>query len=149
MGKQLKKIAKYSMTAVLATSALVPSAVAFAADEKPVAKDVTHIVVENESGLVKLNLEDYGTALALGIMKDTDVKYVVADNGEIFSLEDYGTALALSDNAKEKALEVLAKDSLQQDVKVKEGTISEDGKAVTDETPEEKVNETFFYNLAA
>lgn len=148
MGKQLKKIAKYSMAAALASSALVPSAVALAADEKP-ATEVVNIVVKNEQGLVKLNLMQYNTMLALGKMKDTDIQYVVADNGEVYSLKDYNTILALTGNSSSAFEKLKEENAGKPDLEIKEGSITEDGKAVTDETPEEKVNETFFYNLAA
>lgn len=149
MGKQLKKIAKYSMAAALATSALVPSAVAFAADEKAVAKDISYVVVKNEQGLIKLNLSEYSSALAFDEIKDTDIQYIVADNGDIFTLAAYAAELAFA-NSPEEALKSLTDQNAAQDVAVKDGSISEDGKAVAeDETPEEKVNETFFYNLAA
>lgn len=149
MGKQLKKIAKYSMAAALASSALVPSAVALAADEKEVATDISFVVVKNEQGLIKLDLEAYNAALAFDEIKDTDVQYVVADNGDIFTLDAYNAELAFADSPAE-ALKTLTENNAAKDIVVKDGKISEDGKAVAeDETPEEKVNETFFYNLAA
>lgn len=149
MGKQLKKIAKYSMATALATSALVPSAVAFAADEKVVATDITKVVVENEKGqLVELDLEQYSRAALMGAMKDTDIKYVVANNDEVYDLEQYSRALLMNAGNKEVALELIKEDAIK-DAPILKGEISEDGKAVADETPEEKVNETFFYNLAA
>ncbi|WP_108307357.1 hypothetical protein [Metalysinibacillus jejuensis] len=151
MGKQLKKIAKYSMAAALATSALVPSAVALAADEKAVAKDITKVVVKNANDvLVELDIQNYGAALLFDTIVDTDIKYIVADNGDVYDLQDYGQALLFNDT-KEGALESLKDKAVDVNtLDIKEGTISEDGKAVpNDETPEEKVNETFFYNLAA
>lgn len=137
------------MAAVLASSALVPTMVAQAADTSVVS--VSEVVFEYQGQLLQLPLVEYLDAESLGDLDGTQsVKYIKDNKGNVYNLVDYLDAYALNNNSAEEAFKELQADkkevTLEQEIA--DGKIV-DGKVVADETPEEKVNETFFYNLAA
>lgn len=137
------------MAAVLASSALVPTMVAQAADTQAV--NVKEVVFEYQGKLLQLPLVEYLDAESLGELDGTQaVKYIKDNKGNAYNLIDYLDAYALNDNNVEAAFKELEteKKEVTLDQEVTDGKIV-DGKVVGDETPEEKVNETFFYNLAA
>lgn len=147
MVKPYKVLSKASMAAVIAASAIVPAATASAAD---VQKEVEYVVFEKDGQLLKLTLDDYAVAYTLGkINKTEQVKYVQDTKGTVYLLDDYAVAYTLTNKDVDKAFDRLAKENKEVKVdNVADGKIV-DGKVVGDETSEEKVNETFFYNLAA
>ena len=145
--KPYKLYSKASMAAILATAAIVPAATASA---EAVQTDVAKVVFEQDGKTLSLPVKEYNKAKALGTLDGTqEVKYVTDTKGNSYLASDYKKAFALNGKDKAEALNKLAADNKQQDLpNITEGKIV-DGKVVSDETPEEKVNETFFYNLAA
>ena len=134
-----------SLAAVFAASAIVPVASAEAAQ----ALDIEKVVFTQDGNLVTLTYEDYLEALEAGVLK-SELTHVQATDGKVYSYENYVEALEVSKNDPAAALGLLNKSGDEiKNPKLSEGQVDKDGNVVADETPEEKVNETFFYNLAA
>lgn len=148
MTKKFNKATKASLATLLATSAIVPVA---SANTEAVANDIVSVVFEYEPGkFAKYSLDEYGFNLSIGAIKNTNISHVIDNGGNIYTLDDYGFSLGLANGDKTAAFESLKKENVAVDIKPTEGSIDENGNVVgKDETPEENVNETFFYNLAA
>ncbi|CEA01895.1 hypothetical protein BN1050_01061 [Metalysinibacillus saudimassiliensis] len=149
MAKKIKKFGATTLAAVLASSALVPAALA--AD--PVQQQqVDEVVIVKDGKNITVTLDKYEAALRAEIFTGSEVKYVVSGE-KIYKLTDYETALRSSDNnTPEEAIALLSKNDdkyAQKNLQTVEGEIKNGELVAKDETPEEKVNETFFYNLAA
>lgn len=144
--KPFNTLSKSAFAAVIASSALVPVAAQAAEATQP----IEGVVVKTADGqFASLSFEKYQEALAVGILSAKDITHVVGNDNKNYTMEKYQEALAITGNltaAMEKLEEVNAED---KDSKVLEGEIKDGKVVVADETPEEKVNETFFYNLAA
>ena len=140
-------LTKGTMAAVIAASAVVPVA-AQAAEAEQSIKDVA---LKTEDGkIAKLSLEVYKKALAGKAIKTEDVTHVIANNGKAYPMEAYKKALAGAKGDTNLALETLEKkEANDTTTSIFEGEIKNGKLVAKDGTSEEKVNETFFYNLAA
>ena len=143
MKKSVKKISTTGLAAAFVVSAIVPVAAA----ETP-ATAVQQVIVEVEGKLVQITMSEYIELFMGG--KEPTVKYITLNNGETFSKEQYVEAFMGSDMDNDVALTVLADDEepATPNAPVAEGSVK-DGEIVIGDTPEENLNETFFYNLAA
>lgn len=148
MTKQGKKVTALSAAAVLAASAIVPVASAAPAAPAAEAATISHVVFTTESGqLASLPMDKYNAALSAGAITAKPTHVQLSD-GKAYTMEQYNGALSASAGSVEEATKLLAEKAKPTTAEVTEGKVS-NGNVVTDETPEEKVNETFFYNLAA
>ena len=144
MKKPLNVLSKSAMAAVLASSALVP--VAVQAAEAPVSVD--KILVEKDGKIFELSYDVFNELTGEG--HEFKIVNVVVNN-KTFKVEDFNEAFGESETLAE-ATATLDAEELYHPVKVDVAgnvTAGENGPQFNDETPEEKVNETFFYNLAA
>lgn len=147
MAKKYNKMTKAGLAALLVTSAIVP--VASANAQENVDKDIDQVVIKLADGtLAKIGLDQYGTYLSIGLIKDTNITHVIDKAGNIYTLPEYGAYLSVYGNV-EDAISGLENDNKAVEVTVVQGNINENGNVVVDQTPEENLNETFFYNLAA
>ena len=145
MTKQGKKVTALSAAAVLAASAIVPVASAAPAAE---AATISHVVFTTESGqLASLPMDKYNAALSAGAITAKPTHVQLSD-GKAYTMEQYNGALSASAGSVEEATKLLAEKAKPTTAEVTEGKVT-NGNVVTDGIPEEKVNETFFYNLAA
>lgn len=144
MKKPLKVLSSSALVAALAVSSLTP--VAVSANETTANYTVQDVVFQDGDMLAKILLTDYSEALVFGDVSDDPV-HVIYPNGNMYKLEDYTEELTFSDDPQ-AVYEALAGKEVKQDVY--EGYIDEDGKvkAKVDEQPEDRLNETFFYNVA-
>lgn len=147
MNKPFKTLSTAALAAVFASSALVPVASAEVAPAQ--AASLSKIIVEYNGQNVALTVSDYSDLLDAGKINPATVKYVELSTGDKYTLDAYSEALDALSNVEDTA-EYLAEKGTPSEVKdVKDGTIKDGEIQVEDGTPEEKVNETFFYNLAA
>lgn len=142
----MKKVVKTSLAAVLVASAIVPAATAEAAQTQ----NVQDFVVSKDGKNLTVNTTLFNEAIVEGMIKGNDVTFIKSTNGKIYSKTNFDEALVEANGNVEAALVMLEKANLEVELTTVEGEFNTNGELVAkDETPEEKVNETFFYNLAA
>ena len=143
------KLVKASTAALFITSAIVPVASANVTAES--ATDILDVVIKLEDGtFVKFDIGEYGSLLAFERIKNTNVTHVIDNVGNVYDIGVYGSALAITSGDPEKALAGLLNEQQTEDITIVQGDVEEDGTVVVkDQTPEENLNETFFYNLVA
>lgn len=145
MSKQGKKVTALSAAAVLAASAIVPVAATAAPAQ---AQEIDYVIFTTDSGkLASLPMEDYDLALGAGIVA-VEPTHVQLTDGSVYDMDDFNLALGATNNLEE-AIALLIENGSKVTSEVKPGEINDGKVVIGDETPEEKVNETFFYNLAA
>ena len=133
------------MISALAVSSLVPAAVASADDKQTSQYEVAELVFETDGKLAKVDIADYLEEVGFGF-KD-DAKYVIYPNGEAYAVSDYLEEFGFVGDDLKQVYENL-KANGATDEKIYQGYF-EDGKIVIkDEQPEDRLNETFFYNVA-
>ena len=150
MKKPLKVLSSAALATVFTASTLVPVAAAEA--KVPVeATQLEDITLKTEDGkLAYISYEEYAEALTAKIVSVKGITHIGAADGSRYSYEDFSEALSAAKNV-EKALELLYKSGSQDnDAEIYEGFFDEDNKlqAKVDEQPEDRLNETFFYNVA-
>lgn len=145
MKKANKKVFATSMAAVLAASAIVPVASAEAAESI----NVDQFVVLKDGKNITLDKAIFEDALVEGIVSTDEVKYVKGTDSKVYDMALFNDFLVEADGNIDEAFKLLSKTSNSVDVPTVEGAIVDGELVANDETPEEKVNETFFYNLAA
>ena len=141
-----KKIMKTSLAAVLAASAIVPVASAEAAQQFTFDK----VVVAKDGKNLEISFDLFNELLG-DVVSTADLRYVTDNAGNHYDLALFNEYLSEYDGDFDKTITALAEAKLAvTDVTVQEGVVNDKGELVgKGETPEEKVNETFFYNLAA
>ena len=145
MTKPFKTLSTAALAAVFASSALVPVASAEAPAE---AIAVEKVIVEQEGKLIEITMSEYVNLFLSG--KEPTVKFITLNDEKTYTVEQYADAFLANSLDNEKALEQLAEKATPTTPEnVLPGKVDENNQIVADETPEEKVNETFFYNLAA
>lgn len=144
MKKPFNVLSKTTMAAFLATSALVPAAVAHAEESV----NIEEIIVAHEGKIYSVSFEDFNE------MMDEDASFEILQvkfGGKYYSFEDFSSAIDETTSLTEtkNLLEEYEYD-FSEEYPV-DGVVENNGQGpeFKDETPEEKVNETFFYNLAA
>lgn len=134
------------MAALFTASTLVP--VATVSADVPAAKEVKNAVfVDGKGNILTLDILDYADEFIFlkDIVKSEQFQYVQADNGLFYDLLDYADEFGT--NGKDVAAAFAALDPIDL-ADAKEGKV-EDGLVVAkDEQPEDRLNETFFYNVA-
>ena len=149
MKKPIKVLSAASLAAVFSATAIVP--VAAQAAEQPV-NLTEQVILEVEGKLVAVSLQDFKAAKTakLDWAKNENIKSVVTSEGEVYKLEDFKAAKTAAKGDPVKTLEILQDEKLQQDTEYSEAEVSEeDGSLIiADEQPEDRLNETFFYNVA-
>lgn len=149
MKKPIKVLSAASLAAVFTATAIVP--VAAQAAEQPV-NLTEQVILEVEGKLVAVSLQDFKDAktVELDWAKNENIKSVVTSEGEVYKLKDFKDAKTVAENDPVKTLEILQDEKLQQDTEYSEAEVSEeDGSLIiADEQPEDRLNETFFYNVA-
>lgn len=144
MAKPFKKLSATGLAAALVASSIVP---AVSAETPAAAPAVQDVVVKQDGKLISISMDDYSTLLGAG--KTPEIAFITLNNGETFDIEQFGDALGATLELN-KALTYLADEATPATPEnVLTGSVDEKGNIVADQTPEEKVNETFFYNLAA
>lgn len=147
MRKPFKVMTTTSMVAALAATSLVPVAVSADVKEDTVAKNIENTVFSYDG---KENLEisftDYRQASSAGLLDSKGLTYIKGDNGKYYLFSDYRQAYNFTENVEE-TFKILEPVELKN---VKAGEIDTDSKKVVakDEQPEDRLNETFFYNVA-
>ncbi|KFL42825.1 hypothetical protein CH76_10270 [Lysinibacillus sp. BF-4] len=145
MTKPFKTLSTAALAAVFASSALVPVA---SAEAPAAAASVEKVVVEQDGKLIEITQKEYIDLFLAG--KEPKVKFITLNDEKTYTVEQYTDAFLSNSLDNDKALEQLSeKATAVTPENVLPGKVNEDGQIVADETPEEKVNETFFYNLAA
>lgn len=137
------------MAAVLASSALIPTAVSAAEDVKE-ATEINKVVFSYDGGktFLEMTFEDYRDAYNAGVIKTEGLTLIQGNDGKYYSFEDYRDAY----NAFKDTKEALAALEEVDSVDVQEGELDpETGQLVgdKDEQPEDRLNETLIYNFAA
>ena len=146
MAKPYNVISKTAMIAALTASSLMPAAVQ-ASEVKDVATTIEDtIFTYDDKEFLSIPFDEYREAVSADVISPEGYKYIKADNGKYYSFEDYREAVSAFDTLEE-AFNVLEPVNLDA---VKEGMIDVDSKKVVakDEQPEDRLNETFFYNVA-
>lgn len=147
MKKPFKVLTSSALAATLAVSAITPAIVL--ADENAEEYVVQDVVFLDGDKLAEIPFEDYSTALEFEEIND-EVMFVRYPNGKTFKFEDYSTEFDFADYNPEETYKSLLANSEELTDKIYEGYIDEDGKVrvKADEQPEDRLNETFFYNVA-
>lgn len=121
--KPFNVLSATALAAVLASSAIVPTAV-FAAETT---QSVQNVIVEHEGEIFELSYEDYTNAKSAGV-NFGEVKYVVSSNGKQYKYSDFTQAKPVGSTV-DGTLELLEKDPTNvQDVTPGKVIIGEDGK---------------------
>lgn len=140
--KPLKVLSTAGLATVFATSALVPVAAA----EQPVEQnlEVTEYAVVKDGKILTVSVEAYGDYLV-----ESDVEEVQAYgvDGKYFNVEDFGDFL-VEYGTVEATVEALEKAGKALTEEVVDGEIIDGEIVAKDEQPEDRLNETFFYNVA-
>lgn len=149
--KNVKKTAITGLAALLATSAVVPAAVA-SADNSAVTA-LKEVVLELTDGSkVQVDYEAYKAAKTAEIEWAEKAKVIgtVGSDEATYAIKDFIEAKTAAEGDLAATLTLLAENKKPVEIKdVKKAEVKDGELVVKDETPEEKVNETFFYNLAA
>jgi len=149
MSKPLKVLSTAALASVFAASALVPTAVVEAAEpqETVAAKTIENVIFKTKDGqLAYISLDLYMKAHSTIITEGPT--YIKGDNEVYYDLEDYMKAFSAGKDL-EKTLAILhSKDKGLAIDKVVEGKITDKEVVAKDEQPEDRLNETFFYNVA-
>lgn len=151
MKKPFKVLSAMSLAGVFAASSIVPVAAA----EAEVNMTIEKVYLENDSKLYEAQYEDYNDASLDGV-NFSEVAISVAD--DVYSLEDFNEASmeaeAEGDTSLANILTILLDRDYYEPLKDFEvnGTFDyiedEDQWGYIDEQPEDRLNETFFYNVA-
>lgn len=150
MKKPYKVLSTAALATVFASSALVP--VIAQAEETQIQAAIDSVLVEKDGKVFELDFFLFNELVGEG--ETFDIKYVKA-GGKTFTPAQFNEAFGEASTISEVA-DLLANAGLYEPTEVTvDGTveINENGELVftetPDETPEENLNETFFYNLAA
>lgn len=143
MKKPLKVLSSTALAAALMSSSLVPAAVMAAEDQQEVNLDA--VVLENDGKFYTAELESYVEASTEQFSMSE--KFVQVGE-KYFTVEDFIEAQVEAGNLDDTAK--LLQDSYKPvSVNIDGKLIAEDGKWIyQDEQPEDRLNETFFYNVA-
>lgn len=138
-----KVLTTAALIGTLSLSAVAPG-VASAAEPTQLAEgqasnfEIKTVILEKDSQLVELSFNDYALLVAgdQAAANGYEVKYIVADNGEVFAFDTY--ALASSEATNQTANEVLKALSEKEQTttapeNIKKGEFDEDGKLVAAE----------------
>jgi len=145
MKKPMKTLSTAALATLFATTAIVPVA---AADTPAEAQyEIEHVVLDNEGKNYTVSLADFNEAVGENVeMKVAHVKV----NGKYYTLADFNEAVGESDSLEE-ALKSLEESYDEVDLNV-DGTFDFDEETgdwvYQDAQPEDRLNETFFYNVA-
>ena len=146
--KPIKVLSSTALASVLAATTLVPVVSAEAPQDVPAdAKILADVLVEVDGKVLSLDLRTYQSALSQNYVSSKQIKYVRAKEGSTYPLRAYQSARGQTNSIPE-ALEYLYLKGFQVDLKDIPNGIVEDGKIIPDEQPEDRLNETFFYNAA-
>lgn len=147
MKKPLKVLSAGALATVFAASALTPVAAATVEDNKVDQYVLQDVVFHDGDKLAKIPFSLYTKELAFKTIDD-QVAYVMYPNGEMYDLALYTKELAFNNNDAKATYEALKDNAIEEEVY--EGYIDDKGKvrAKADEQPEDRLNETFFYNAA-
>ena len=147
MKKPLKVLSATALASVMMAGTLVPVAAAATPEQNNQYK-IENIVFKDGENLAYLSVADYNMSVALNEVNDT-VAYVTYPDGSTYPLEDYNMSYVLSETAEDVKKD-LEENSQAVEDKIYEGYIDDNGKvrAKVDEQPEDRLNETFFYNVA-
>lgn len=143
MKKPLKVLSSTALAAALMSSSLVPAAVMAAEDQQQVSLDA--VVLENDGKLYTAELGNYIEASTEQFSMSE--KYVQVGD-KYFTVEDFIEAQVEAGSLDETAK--LLQDSYKPvSLDIAGQFIAEDGNWIyQDEQPEDRLNETFFYNVA-
>lgn len=149
--KNVKKTAMTGLAAVLATSAVVPAAVASA--ENTATTALKEVVLQLTDGSkVQVDYDAYKAAKTAEIEWAETAKVIgtVGSDKVTYDIKDFIEAKTAAEGDLAETLELLTKNKKPAELNdVKPAEVKDGELVIKDETPEEKVNETFFYNLAA
>ena len=134
------------MVAALAATSLTPVAAA-QVEETLTISDVVFVSVEGP--LAKVDMSTYNFALGEKVVDAKNVTHILLNSGEAYPMSAYNFALGESAGNNQKAIDLLKANVDPITDEVLPGTIQEDGSVTVDEQPEDRLNETFFYNFAA
>ena len=144
MKKPFKTLSSATLAAVFAASAIVPVASAEAATNK----QIDEVVFSKDKELISLTAVEYNDAFEAGLLANDTISHIKVGD-KYFTAEQFNDAFEAQSNLEE-AIKLLEEKATPAELKdVTQGTIKDGQLVGKDETPEEKVNETFFYNLAA
>jgi len=148
MKKPLKVLSATALASVMAVSTLTPVAAAEQPSKEANYEIKEFIFVDGEK-LAKLSIDEYGLAHMLSEVKD-EIKYITYNDDKTYTLDDYALEYMLNGQDAEAAKAELDSSYEAVSQKIYEGYIDEDGKVrvKADEQPEDRLNETFFYNVA-
>lgn len=133
MNKTKKMLSGVTTAALLASSAIVPAAVAAA--DSTAAYELQDVVVNYKGQLVSYPIFDYLTEQDMGDIK-VEADYVRLANGEVYEIFDYLQAYAEANSDDAKTYEILKSEYTKVDKEVV------DGKVVNGEIVPEKTTET-------
>jgi len=146
--KPFKVMSAAGMIAVMASSTITPVMAA----ENPVSQGsiAEYAIIQNDQ-ILKVSVNDYDEALMELEDKVTKVQVYITNTGKAYLVKDFDEALMEANGNVSDAIKMLAEDeeSLELTYAQKDSYINDDGKFVYDEQPEDRLNETFFYNFAA
>ena len=145
MKKPFKVLTTSAMVAALAATSLIPVAAA-QAEETLTISDVVFVSVEGP--LAKVDMSTYNFALGEKVVNPKDVTHILLSSGEAYPMSAYNFALGESEGNNQKAIELLKANVDPITDEVLPGEIQEDGTVTVGEQPEDRLNETFFYNVA-
>jgi len=150
MKKPFNVLSKASMIAAITASSIIPVAVS-AAEVEQQAVDLEMVLLEKDGKYFEISVEEYLSEKSFGTGFEP-VKLVQSSEGKYYKLDDYlsykafingeitETFADLDEDNKEVVLERVGKVVIDE----KTGEVS----YVLDEQPEDRLNETFFYNVA-
>ena len=153
MNKPFKVLSSVALASVMSVSALTPVAAAENTQEQI---NVQEFIFENHEGYtVKVSLDMYNAAFDLGAIDTKNNKFVKGTDNQYYSIDKYNAAFDIA-GTPEGAMKILAEKN-QHEIDVEEDKIysaefNKDTKqfdAIIDDQPEDRLNETFFYNFAA
>lgn len=149
MNKPYNVISKAAMIAAISASTIVPVAVS-AAETTTV--DLEMVLLEKDGNYFEISLREYLSESSFGT-KFEPVKLVQSTEGKYYYLTDYLSYKSFVNGEIEATFEDLEEDEkaieLEKIGKVVIDQETGDVSYVLDEQPEDRLNETFFYNFAA
>lgn len=148
MKKNLKVLSTASLAAVLASSTLVPTAVAAAEDNSALVLD--KVIVEKNGENLSLPVALFSDAIIEGLLSGSDLSYVQTADGTIYTNEAFSDALIETGGNLTEAFALLKEANLAvEDLKVSEGEFNDKGELVSKDGEEQPSTEIKVESVSA
>lgn len=145
MNKPFKVLSATSLATVMAASALIPVASVSANEIQEL--DVAEFAIVKDGKILKVSADEYNETLLIQGFAEEATAFGLT-NDKYYEANDYNEALLIL-GTEEEALADLDNSDLELDLPTVDAYLDEEGYfQAKDEQPEDRLNETFFYNVA-